>query len=71
MKLKLPLGNQPVRLEQWILPGVGEWIRLDGALQPRERFVRVEDGAIVRLDLRFADGEAANTLSVSREPSGR
>ena len=71
LKLKLPLGNQPVRLEQWILPGVGEWIRLDGALQPRERFVRVEDGAIVRLDLRFADGEAANTLSVSREPSGR
>ena len=71
LKLKLPPGNQPIRLEQWILPGVGEWTRLDDALQPRERFVRVEDGAIVRLDLRFADGDAANALTLSRDIPGR
>jgi hypothetical protein len=70
LKLKLPSGNQPVRLEQWVLPGVGEWTRLDDALQPRERFVRIEDGTIARLELRFAEGEASNTLSLSREAAG-
>jgi hypothetical protein len=67
LKLKLPPGNVLVKLEQWILPPVGEWARLDDALQPRERFVRVEDGSIVRLELRFADGEASNTLTLSRQ----
>jgi hypothetical protein len=63
LKLKLPIGNQPIRLEQWVLPGVGEWSRLDDALQPRERFVRVEAGS--------AEGEASNTLTVSREAAPR
>lgn len=71
LKLKLPPGNRPIRLEHWILPGVGEWTRLDDALQPRERFVRVEDGTIVRLELRFSEGEATNTLTLSREPAPR
>lgn len=69
LKLKLPIGNQPVRLEHWVLPGVGEWTRLDDALQPRERFVRVEEGTIARLELRFAEGEASNTLTLSRVPA--
>ena len=71
LKLKLPLGNQPPRLEQWVLPGVGEWTRVDDPLQPRERFVRIEDGTIARLELRFSDGEASNTLTLSRQPAGR
>jgi hypothetical protein len=71
LKLKLPAGNQPLRLEQWDLPAVGEWARVDDALQPRERFVRVEDGTIVRLELHFSDGEAANTLALSREAAPR
>lgn len=71
LKLKLAAGNRLVRLEQWVLPGVGEWRRLDDALQPRERFVRVEDGSIARLELRFAEGEASNTLTLSREPAPR
>ncbi len=71
LKLKLPVGNAPVRLEQWVLPSVGEWTKIDDALQPRERFVRVENGTIVRLELRFADGEASNTLSLSRESAPR
>ena len=71
LKLKLPAGNMPVRLEQWNLPGVGEWTRLDDSLQPRERFVRVEDGTIVRLELRFSEGEASNTLTLSRETAPR
>lgn len=70
LKLKLPVGNQPVRLEQWVLPGVGEWTRLDDSLQPRERFVRIEDGSIARLELRFSEDEASNSLMVSREPAG-
>ncbi len=69
LKLKLPPGNQPIRLEHWVLPGVGEWTRLDDSQQPRERFVRIEDGVVARLELRFAEGEAANTLTLSRAPS--
>ena len=71
LKLRLPPGNEPVRLEQWILPGVGEWARVEGALQPRERFVRVEDGTVVRLDLRFGEGEASHTVTLSRAAAGR
>ena len=71
LKLKLPVGNQPIRLEQWTLPDVGEWTRLDDSLQPRERFVRIEDGDAARLELRFAEGEASNALSLSRVPVSR
>jgi hypothetical protein len=53
-----------------VLPGVGEWARVDDALQPRERFVRIEDGTIARLELRFTDGEASNTLTLSRQAAG-
>jgi hypothetical protein len=67
LKLKLPPGNVLIRLEQWVLPPVGEWIRLDDALQPRERFVRIEPGTVARLELRFSDGEAYNTLTLSRQ----
>ncbi len=69
LQLKLPAGNEPVRLEHWILTGVGAWARLDDALQPRERFVRIGDGAIVRLDVRFSGGGATNSLTLSREPA--
>jgi hypothetical protein len=71
LKLKLPAGNQPIRLEHWILPAVGEWTRLDDGRQPRVRFVRVEDGTIARLELHFSEGEASNTLRLSREPAAR
>jgi hypothetical protein len=71
LRLKLPPGNVPMRLEQWVLPGVGEWTRVEDALQPRERFVRVEDGSVVRLELRFSESEASNTLTLSRENAPR
>ena len=71
LRLKLPLGNAPVRFEHWVLPEVGEWTRLDDALQPRERFVRVQEGTVARLELRFAEGEASNTVSLSRAPASR
>lgn len=67
LKLKLPAGNRLIRLEEWDLPGVGEWSRLPDAVQPRERFVRIEDGTVARLDLRFSEDEASNTLTLSRE----
>lgn len=69
LKLKLAPGNRLIRLEHWVLPGVGEWTRLDDGLQPRERFVRIEEGSIARLELRFAEGEASNTLTLSRVPA--
>lgn len=69
LKLKLPPGNLPIRLEQWVLPPAGEWTRLGDEFQPRERFVRIEDGSVVRLELRFAENEGSNTLSLSRAPA--
>lgn len=66
VRLKLPVGNQPVRLEHWFLPPVGEWTLYDASRQPRERFVRIEEGTIARLTLRFAP-DGAPSLAVSRE----
>jgi len=68
VRLKLPTGNQPVRLEHWFLPSVGEWTILQESLQPRERFVRIEDGTIARLTLRYGPG-GPPSLSISREPA--
>jgi hypothetical protein len=67
-RLKLPVGNQPIRLEHWFLPPIGEWALLPEALQPRERFVRIEDGTIARLALRYAPG-GTPSLALSREPA--
>lgn len=50
--------NHAVRVELWILPGTGEWSRLEDEQQPRERFVRAEGGTRAILVLR-------------RHPSGR
>ena len=70
VRLKLPAGNQPVRLEHWFLPPIGEWTLLPGALQPRERFVRIDDASIARLTLRYgADGAAS--LQLTRENAPR
>lgn len=68
VKLKLEAGNQPVKLEHWFLPPVGEWTRLPDALQPRERFVRVDGSTIAKLTLRFGP-DGAPALSLTREPA--
>ncbi len=68
VRLKLPAGNQPVRLEHWFLPPVGEWSLIPEAQQPRERFVRIEDGTIARLTLRY-DPAGSPSLALSREPA--
>ena len=68
VRLKLPAGNQPVRLEHWFLPPVGEWTLLPEALQPRERFMRIDDATIARLTLRYAPN-GSPTLALSREPA--
>ncbi len=65
-RLKLPAGNQPVRLEHWFLPPIGEWTLMPEALQPRERFVRIEEGTIARLTLRYGPG-GPPVLALSRE----
>ena len=65
-RLKLFVGNQPVRLEHWFLPPIGEWTLVPGALQPRERFVRIEEGTIARLTLRYPP-EGPPSLSINRE----
>lgn len=68
VRLKLPLGNLLVRLEQWSLPPVGEWTRLPDEQQARERFVRIEEGSLARLTLRYGP-EGDPSLMFSREPA--
>jgi hypothetical protein len=68
LRLRLPPGNHLIRLEHWELPPVGEWTRLPDSRQPRERFVRVEDGALSRLTLRY-DAEGRPALSFERAPA--
>lgn len=69
-RLKLPAGNHPVRLEHWFLPPIGEWTRLPDARQPRERFVRVVEGTIARLTLRYgADGAPSLRFARQAAPS--
>lgn len=70
VRLKVPAGNQPVRLEHWLLPPIGEWTRLPDARQPRERFVRIEDGTIAQVTLRYGPG-GSPSLAITREPSPR
>jgi hypothetical protein len=70
VRLKVPAGNQPVRLEHWFLPPIGEWTLLPESRQPRERFVRVEDGTIARLTLRYGP-DGVPTLALSREAASK
>ncbi|UPT73648.1 MAG: hypothetical protein M0D55_17585 [Elusimicrobiota bacterium] len=70
VRLKLEAGNQPVKLEHWFLPPVGEWTRLPDALQPRERFVRVDAASIARLTLRYGPN-GAPALTLTREAVSR
>ena len=65
-QLRLPAGNLPVRLEHWFLPPIGEWTLMSEALQPRERFVRIEEGMIARLTLRYGPG-GPPTIVITRE----
>lgn len=68
LRLKLPAGNQPVRLEHWVQDASGAWTKLEDSRQPRERFVRVDPATIARLTLRFSAGAGSHTLTLSRDP---
>ncbi|MBI4424526.1 MAG: hypothetical protein HY554_12400 [Elusimicrobia bacterium] len=61
-------GNHPVRLELWVLPGLGAWERLADAEQPRERFVRVEAASRTRVQVLRRAGEGGYDFSVARDP---
>lgn len=66
---RLEPGNHPVRLELWVLPGLGEWERLPDPAQPRERFVRIEAGSKAVVELRRHPGGRYEFV-VSREREG-
>lgn len=70
VRLKLPAGNLPVRLEHWLLPPIGEWTRLPEEQQPRERFVRIEEGTIARLTVRYGP-DGLPSIAISREPAAK
>ncbi|MBI5624447.1 MAG: hypothetical protein HY924_11770 [Elusimicrobia bacterium] len=61
-------GNRLLRLEQWAAGPTGDPQLLPEELQPRERFVRVEEGFRTRVLVRFTDGGRKSTIQVSRDP---
>lgn len=67
--LRLEPGNRLLRLEHWTQAPGGDWAALDPERQPRERFVRVEEGFVTRVFLRFP-ASGAPELLVRREPKG-
>lgn len=67
--LRLEPGNRPLRLEHSVQPPGGEFAPLPPTLQPRERFVRVEEGFVTRVFLRFGPSGPPELL-VQREPKG-
>ncbi|MBI4679502.1 MAG: hypothetical protein HY748_18165 [Elusimicrobia bacterium] len=64
----LKAGNRLMRFENWSVGPSGEPELMAEDFQPRERFVRVEDGARTKVSLKFFDKGRQNTLQVSREP---
>lgn len=65
---KLAPGNRLLRLEQWSVGSSGEPELMADEFQPRERFVRVEEGGRTKVVLKFSDGGRKNALQVSRDP---
>ncbi|MBI5211054.1 MAG: hypothetical protein HY927_13875 [Elusimicrobia bacterium] len=65
---RLTAGNRLVRLEAWAVSPSGEAQLAAGDIQPRERFVRVEEGQRTKVSLKFYDKGRKNSLQVAREP---
>ncbi|MBI5244382.1 MAG: hypothetical protein HY922_12000 [Elusimicrobia bacterium] len=64
---RLPAGNQPFRFERWVLPGTGDWIKAGDEFQPRERFYRVHDKSLTKVQLKFFDSGRRYAAQISRE----
>lgn len=64
---RLSAGNLPLRFERWTLPGTGPWVRADDDFQPRERFYRVADGKLTRVQLKFFDSGRRYALEVLKD----
>ncbi|MBI5882586.1 MAG: hypothetical protein HZB91_05730 [Elusimicrobia bacterium] len=65
---KLAPGNRLLRFEAWNMSPAGEPEAAAEEFQPRERFVRVEEGFRTKVLLKFSDGGRKNSLQASREP---
>ncbi|MFA6319011.1 MAG: hypothetical protein WC943_16495 [Elusimicrobiota bacterium] len=61
-------GNRLLRFEAWTAGPLGEPEPMPEEFQPRERFVRVEEGSLTKVLLRFTDGGRKSVLQVGREP---
>ncbi len=65
--MRLEPGNHLFRFEQWVFTAPASWGPLDSAWQPRERFVRIEEGSRAVLSLRFSEGGRRHTVQFARE----
>lgn len=65
--MRLEPGNHLFRFEQWVFTPPAVWGPLDPAWQPRERFIRIEEGSRAVLTLRFSEGGRRHTVQFARE----
>lgn len=67
----VPAGNHPVRFEYWVMTSTSDFSRLADDHQPRERFLRVEDGMRTKVEVKFYDQARKNAVTTAKEPMGR
>ncbi|MEK9144244.1 MAG: hypothetical protein AAB339_01390, partial [Elusimicrobiota bacterium] len=65
--MRLEPGNHLFRFEQWVFTPPAAWGPLDPAWQPRERFIRIEEGSRAVLTLRFSEGGRRHIVQFARE----
>lgn len=65
---RLASGNRLIRVEYWILPGLGQWEKLPDEFQPRERFFRFEEASKTRLKVKFSEKGRRSAIEAAREP---
>ena len=65
--MRIEPGNHLFRFEQWVFTPPSAWGPLDPAWQPRERFIRIEEGSRAVLTLRFSEGGRRHTVQFVRE----
>ena len=64
---RLAPGNRLFKLEYWTLAGLSDWKRLEDDFQPRERFIRLEEGAKTKILIKFFDQGRKNAVTTARE----
>lgn len=65
---RLEAGNHPLRFQRWRLVDDHTWMPDRGERQPRERFVRVQEGLQTLVRIKYYDGGRKHDIQIERTP---